>query len=160
SLPAMPEIVLKIQRIIDSPNCSIDALGKLIAREPMITAKLMRVASSPIAGAFTPPRGVNDALIRIGLRETKNVILAILCKAKLFRAPGFGAEAADLHRHALATSVAAQIVAKPIGVDRDEAFLAGIIHDFGEVVLLNAASEVVRASRGQSKVSSGMLEKV
>lgn len=104
----MPKLMLEMQRLLDSPDCDLDRLVRVVEREPMVSTKVVGIASSAIYVRTQPVRGLRDAVFRIGLRETKNVVLAIVCQSKLFRVPGFEAEANVLYRHALASAIAAR----------------------------------------------------
>lgn len=159
-LPAMPEVVIKIQKLLANTDCDITQLARTLALEPMVTTKLIGVASSPLFGAGMPVRSLHDALMRIGLRETKNIVMAILSRTRLFKVAGFEQEGAELYRRSLAASLAMQILAKPLGLDPDEAFLAGLVHDLGELTILEAAAEVRRHSRGQEHVDYELVDRV
>ena len=52
------------------------------------------------------------------------------------------AEAAALYRHALATAALAQALAPDVGVDEQDAFMAGLFHDLGRVFVLTASGQV------------------
>jgi putative nucleotidyltransferase with HDIG domain len=156
-LPAMPEMVIKIQRLLDEPNLQIEQLIKLLAREPAVATKVVGIANSALCRGSHTVRGLRDAVVRIGLRETKNVVLAILCRSKLFRVAGYSAESKRLYRHALATSLATQLIGRPLGLDPDLAFLAGLVHDLGSVAMLSIAADVTRHTRGQAKISAATL---
>ncbi|MCK6545175.1 HDOD domain-containing protein [Myxococcota bacterium] len=159
-LPAMPEVVIKIQKLLANAECDITQLARTLSLEPMVTTKLIGVASSPIFGRGMPVRSLHDALMRIGLRETKNIVMAILSRTKLFKVSGFERDGVELYRRSLASSLAMQILARPLGLDPDEAFLAGLVHDLGELTILEAAAEVRRQSRGNEHVDYDLLEKV
>lgn len=159
-MPVMPKVIVDIQRVIDSPGSDLAEIVDATEREPMVTTKLVGIASSAYYKMATPPRGLRDAIFRIGMTETRNVVLAIVAQSRLFRVPGFEKRTSELHRHALAAAVAARELAKRLRGDADEAFLAGMTHDIGSVVLLSSAAEVHRQSRGKSSVSPTMLHAV
>ncbi|MCK6548574.1 HDOD domain-containing protein [Myxococcota bacterium] len=159
-LPVMPKVVVDIQRVIDSPASDLDEIVEATEREPMVTTKLVGIASSAYYKMSTPPRGLRDAIFRIGMTETRNVVLAIVSQSRLFRVPGFEARATELHRRALASAVAARELARRMRADADEAFLAGMTHDIGSVVLSSSAAEIHRQSRGKSLVSPELLDTV
>jgi HD-like signal output (HDOD) protein len=157
-LPAMPEVALEIQRAIDAPRTEVDALIALIAADPAVATKVVGVANSVMYRTLEPAHSLKDAVVRIGFRETRNVVLAILSRSRFFRVPGFETETAALYRRTLAVSLAAQSFAARIGVDPDEAFLAGLVHDLGTVVILTIAADVVRTSKGASSVPRATIE--
>ena len=146
----MPQAVIRVQRLIDSPNCNVIELGREIELDPAIATKVVGIGNSPFYGGLEPVRSVRDALVRIGLRETRNIAMAITLHSKVFRVPGFDQEIQRLWKHALAASIAAQLLAAESARDPDPAFLVGLVHDVGRVVLLSLLGDVQRRSRGRA----------
>jgi len=159
-LPPMPGAVIRVQRLIDSPNCTVTDLGREIALDPALTTKVVGIANSPFYGGLEPVNAVRDALVRIGLRETRNIVLAITLRGKVFRVPGFEAEVQRLWKHSLATSIAAQEIAAEVGVDPDPAFIAGLVHDVGRIVILSLVVEGQRAAGGDRLTNEALEELV
>jgi HD-like signal output (HDOD) protein len=157
-LPAIPEVVLQIQRVIDAPDCQVDPLVRAIATEPTVATKLVGVANSSIYGGMDPVSNLKRAVMRIGFREARNVVLSILSRSKFFRVPGFEAETAELYEKTLASALAAQMLATRMNIDPDKAFLAGLTHDLGSVVILAIAADVFRSSKGKLVVSRATID--
>jgi HD-like signal output (HDOD) protein len=159
-LPVMPKLVLDIQRVLDSPTADLGGVIGSIEQEPMVSTKVIGIASSAAYRAVAPPRSVREAVFRIGMAETRNVVLAILSHSKLFRVPGHEKRALELGRRAIGAAAAASRIARAARVDVDQAFLAGMTHDIGSVALLNVAAELHRSSRGRVAVTPRMLTEV
>lgn len=157
-LPPMPRTVLRVQRLVDEPNCSAPRLAAEIQRDPALATKLVGIANSPFYAGLGPCHAVSDAIIRIGMRETRNIVLAILVKSRVFRVPGFSADTEALSAHSLAASLAGHALAAAVGADPDLGFLAGLVHDVGRAVLLLAAGEARRAEPGL-RPDAGVLER-
>ncbi len=143
-LPPMPETVLRIQQLLDDPNCGIDELSEEIERDPALATKTVGIANSPFYAGMDSIDSVRQALIRIGLREVRNIVLVISLRSKVFRVPGFEGAIAELWQHSLATSLAARELAAAVGQDPEAAQLLGLIHDTGRVVFLMLAGSRLR----------------
>ncbi len=156
-LPPMPETALRLHRMIDSIDCDLRKLGAEIELDPALTTKLVGIANSPFYACMEPVHGVADALVRVGLRETRNIILAITMHSRVFRAPGFEREIRDLWHHGLAAAMAGQILAAESGFDPDLGFLAGLTHDVGRAVILAHAGRVYRVSRAKADLPRAAL---
>ena len=148
TLPPMPRAVLRVQRLIDSGSCHMAQLGREVERDPALATRLVGIANSPFYSGLGSVQSVSDAVTRIGLGETRNIVLAVMLRSKVFRVPGRQAEIDRLWKHCVAASLAAQSLGAAAGVDPDGAFIAGLLHDLGRVVLLSLGGEIERATKG------------
>jgi HD-like signal output (HDOD) protein len=148
ALPPMPRAVLRVQRLIDSGSCHMAQLGREVERDPALATRLVGIANSPFYAGLGSVQSVSDAVTRIGLGETRNIVLAVMLRSKVFRVPGRQAEIDRLWQHCVGSSLAAQTIAAAASVDPDGAFIAGLLHDLGRVVLLSLSGEIERAAKG------------
>lgn len=155
----MPESVLRIQQLIDHPECQVEELAQAIELDPAMAAKVVGIANSPFYSGMQPVRSVRDALMRIGLHETRNITMAISLHSKVFRVRGKDREAARLWQHALAASIATRAIAEEVGLKPDLGYLGGLLHDVGRVAILTVVADVQRVSRGQLCPQAGTLER-
>jgi HD-like signal output (HDOD) protein len=144
-LPPMPEVLLRVQRLVDSPECDVRALGAEIERDAALATKMVGIANSPFYGALEPVRSVGDAIVRVGLRETRNIATAITLRSRVFRVRGAERQIQALWAHSLKSSLVARELHAAAGLDPDAGFLCGLIHDVGRVALL-----AIAAARGPS----------
>jgi len=141
-LPAMPKELLKIQRMLSDVDVQVSKLASAMQRDPMIAAKFLALANSPFYGGRHRITDVQQAIVRLGLSTTQMLITAILARSRVFKIQAHEAEAAELYRHALATAALAQALAPSVGVDEQDAFMAGLFHDLGRVFVLTASGQV------------------
>ncbi len=158
--PAMPEDVLRIQKLIASPDCDVPDLASAITRDPAIAGRFVGIANSPMYARTDRVRTVDDAVVRIGLRQTSMIVMAIVAKTKLFRASGYQAQAHDLHRHALASAVTGQVLARRARIVEGHAFMGGLLHDIGRIWMLSIAGDLNRRSRGRQAVNPTLLAEI
>ncbi len=157
NLPPMPQTVIRVQRLIDSPNANFKDLASEIELDPALTTKMVGIANSPFYQGMDPARSVQDAIVRVGLRETRNIIMAIVFRSKLFRVPGYDKQVQELWVHSMAASITSQQIAGEIGGDPDSAFLGGLTHDLGRVIIFSIAGEIGRETRGRLRPDPGLL---
>lgn len=141
-LPAMPDEVQKLQAIAADPDCSTANLAHAIVTDPTLAAKFLAVANAPFYARGTRIRSVRDAVIRVGMDQAILIILAVVAHTKLFRAGRFQPEASATHSHSLATAVVSQVLARRSATDEQDAFMAGLLHDLGEIVVFQTAHEL------------------
>jgi len=141
SLPPMPRAVLRIQKLLDSASCHIAELSQEIEVDAALAARLVGIANSAFYQGMGPVRSAGDAVVRIGLGETRYIVWAITLRSKVFRVPGRREEIERLWRHGVAASSAAQIIGAAAGLEPDTCFISGLLHDLGRVSLYSLAGE-------------------
>ncbi len=134
TLPSMPDAVARITEMINEPDCSLSEVGKVVASDPSLAFKMLRLVNSAYYGMQQEVTSVDHAVVLLGAKVIKNLVLS----ATVFETIGNGAE--QFLRHCVACGVAmktfsmqgplAEELASP-----DEAFIYGLIHDIGKVFL-------------------------
>ena len=119
-------------------------LIRLVAREPVLTAAMLRLANSAAHSALRPASTVDQAVVRVGTRAVRSLVLST-CFAASGADPGQQAPDSDYIEHGIGTACIAGLVATRVGVDADEAFVGGLLHDIGKLFLANLRRQFVRA---------------
>lgn len=135
-IATLPEITLKIIELVESPTSTAQDLHKVIANDPALCSRILKVVNSAFYGLPGQIGSINRAIVLLGMNAVKNIAIAASL-AKLFRGgsitPDFSAR--DLWTHSIATATACKMVADHLKIGLgDEAFLAGLIHDIGVIV--------------------------
>ncbi len=157
-LPPMPQVILRVHRLIDSGLFNMEDLARGVELDPALASKMVGVANSPFYAGLEPAQSVRDAIVRIGMIETRNILMAILLRSRVFRVPGFEQLTQDMWEHALAASVTTRALAAHLRIDPDLAFLGGLVHDVGRAVILSCAGDLRRRSRGQIQPDLTLLQ--
>lgn len=76
-LPTLPAIALKVRKTADDPNVNLNAMGDVIAQDPSLSARMLKIANSAFMGRGVKITSVNQAATRIGLRQIKNIATAL-----------------------------------------------------------------------------------
>ena len=139
-IATLPEVTMKIIKLVEDPDSTAHDLNRVISNDPALGARILKVVNSAFYGLPGQIGSINRAIVLLGLNAVKNIAIAASL-AKLFRggkiAPGFHAR--DLWTHAIASATATRLLAKRAGLGLpDEAFLAGLIHNIGIIVELQA----------------------
>ena len=77
TLPTLPEVAVKIRRAADDPKINLHRMAEVIAYDPALSARMMRVANSPMVARQIKVETINQAVTRIGLRQIKNIATAM-----------------------------------------------------------------------------------
>jgi len=131
---------MKIVQLVEDPDSTAQDLNKVITNDPALGARILKVVNSAFYGLPGQIGSINRAIVLLGLNAVKNIAIAASL-AKLFRGgqicPGF--DARDLWTHSIAVASATRMLASKSGQTvPDEAFLAGLIHDLGIMVEIQA----------------------
>lgn len=165
-LAPLPIIVQEIFEISDDPGSSARDLAKVIQKDQSITAKILRIVNSAYYGFYRKVGSVSHAIVILGFNEVKNISIAA-CMVQAF-SEGYNKlfNRKEFWTHSLGAAFTAKALSRElIGVKPDDAFVAGLLHDIGKVVLdqhfMDAFTETLTAARIENrplnKVSNELL---
>ena len=137
-LPTLPASYQKLVEVLRSPNSSIEDVADIITTDPAMTARLLKLVNSAYFGLQKPVADVGRAGALLGLDRIMALVLGqgIFSDCDPPKVEGFSMEA--LWQHSVSTAAAAHRIAIAEQMDRDvvaAAFLAGMLHDIGKLVL-------------------------
>lgn len=141
--PTTAEMALKIQRVLDDPDCSVDQLARLVQADPLLATRVVAVANSVIYNrSGQNVASVKNALTRLGFK-----ILRILAASVVVRQMENMADTVEHRRMARQlwertahVAALANVIARRVThQDPDSAFFAGIVHEVGSFFLIARA---------------------
>lgn len=135
ALPALPQAVREVMQALERDDISVDRCVHLIEQDPALAARTLRVANSAFYGMPGRVARIGDAVTLLGLRAVSGVLLAVSLGHQLDTSRCIGFSSRSAWRHGMATALAARLLAPRLALDADEAFVAGLLHDIGKLVL-------------------------
>ncbi len=136
-LPAMPSIVAELLRATDDPTVELGDVGAIIQRDPALTAKLLKVSNSPYYGMKQYVGTLKLALVILGVREIRNIVLGIVVADTLHDEKFITLLAKDFWNHAFLVAGVARKLSETLGLsNQGEAFTSGLLHDIGKLLLI------------------------
>jgi len=134
-LPTPPEAALQIMRACSRDRADSTEIATLAANDPVLTAELLRVVNSPFFGLGREIKSIPRAITILGQRALRNLALCISVRdaVKQDAIPGF--DTTTYWEDALRRAVSARLLAGVSGMDIDESFTAGLLQDFGLLVM-------------------------
>jgi len=130
NLPTLPGMIEQISRAVESKRFSVADIGRLISRDQVLSAKVLKLANSAFFGFSRKVGSLTQALVLLGFDVVKGLILT----SSVFDLMKHRAEALWVHSMAVAT-VSSAIAAELEMAEAEEASIAGLLHDLGKVVL-------------------------
>lgn len=145
NLPSHPIVIDRITKLLSNPRTSAEEIGKAITTDQALASKVLKLVNSAFYGFPGRISTLSHAIVILGFSTIKNVVLTASIFDS-FRGKGAGTADFDLEqfwRHSIACGAAAQAIAKTIGhVEKEECFIAGLIHDIGKIILCHYLPEV------------------
>lgn len=142
--PTTAELSLRVQRLIDDPDCSIDKLAKLVQADPVLAARVVAVANSVVYNASGRAiADVRSAVSRLGFNTLRVLAAAVVVRQMeaMATTPAHRKLAIALWEHTAHVAALAQVIARRVThVNPDTAFFAGIIHEIGGFYLIARGS--------------------
>ena len=140
-LPALPHNVLRLQAVLARPDAGIEDAAAVIAEDPSLSARVLRVANSAQFGQTKPLLSVQRAATVLGLRSLYRIALRVEIVnafSTLLDVPGF--DPRNVWRHAILTAHAASDLAEHVGVhfgelSQEDYYSCGLLHDIGHIVM-------------------------
>lgn len=139
SLPMLPDQAIRGMQMASDPDLTVTKLAGLVSKDPVLATRVLGLANSAMYGAMTPLRSVQDAVVRLGVGCVRNVVVTVSMHAQMTAPDLYGAEGPRFMDHALGTAYLARLVADQADEDVEEAFLTGLLHDIGKLVVHKTA---------------------
>jgi HD-like signal output (HDOD) protein len=137
-LPPLPTIVTRALEMLSDPGVSIKDVEKLIGKDQSLVSKLIKISNSALYGGLNRVESLQQALTRLGAKTTKSLVLSASMQTYFIKSnPGMQTWGQSLWQHAAECGMAARRIAVAAGYDDPEkAFVGGVLHDIGKLVLL------------------------
>lgn len=139
-MPSLSTTVTKVLEICNKPTTSPNDLNRIISLDPVLTGRVLKVVNSAYYSMDNEVTSLTRAIILLGLNTVKNLALSTAVLESMGGKKGlqFGLNMDDFWLHSLAVGVIARCLAvrKKVPIaDREEYFVAGLLHDLGKIPL-------------------------
>ena len=141
-LPSLSPTTQRVLRLIEAPDVDVDELSDAVSSDPVLATRIMGVANSSYFRGVDEVPNVRDALMRMGVREARTLVVVVALRSTLLRSPGLGRMAQTLWRHSLLAASATQSITEELPPWEVTGFLAGLLHDLGQLVVLAFVAEL------------------
>jgi HD-like signal output (HDOD) protein len=143
AVPLKPQLLGDVLDVALDGDVEARRLIRFVSREPVLTAAVLRLANSAAYAALRPSMTVDQAVVRVGTRAVRSLVLS-MCFATSSTPAGQRGPNSDYIDHGIGTACIASLVAARGAVDPDEAFVCGLLHDIGKLFLANLRTRFVR----------------
>jgi putative nucleotidyltransferase with HDIG domain len=142
-LPSLPTLYSEVMKEMASEDSSLNRVGEIIAKDSGMSAKILQLVNSAFFGL---PRHVTNpvrAVHLLGLEIVKALILSVKIFSQFSR-PGLPFTLESLWKHSMSVGFFAKAIAREAGLGQEtveEAFMAGLLHDVGKLILVDKFPE-------------------
>ena len=136
NLPTLPMVLRQIQKVIQSSSSSMDQIAAVVAKDQALASRTIRLVNSAFYGMRERVTSISHAIVVLGLNTLNNLMIG-LSVVKLFKNSKFlGFDPEKFWEHSFGTALIARTLAKDVcPKDGETAFISGLLHDMGRMVL-------------------------
>lgn len=137
NLPTLPDVVMEILRLCDDQSATTREISQLIEKDPVLTTKVLKLVNSSYFGLSKEIFSINQALVLIGYNNLKSLIMSASMLQVFHQDSQVGSFSRKaLWKHSIGVGIGARFLAKRYRMgDAEQAFVAGLIHDVGKVII-------------------------
>lgn len=143
-LPVLPEAALKIRRVINKPDVNSAEIVQIVQTDPTLSARLIKVANSPLYGTWREIKTVRDAVRRLGQETTRSLSFSLSLR-QLFHAKStlIKQQIKQMYEESIKVSALAYVITRNRAshLDPEQALLAGLLHKLGIIPILKYIDE-------------------
>jgi len=142
-MPSIPNVLLRFLSVVEDGKSSMTDLAALVGQDPALSARFLTVANSPALRRGTEISSLDQCMVTLGTQLARTLAACLAVQSVFARASG------EMHYdfrgfwgHSLRVAAMARAIAiKTNYADAEEAYLAGLLHDVGQLLLLGGMSE-------------------
>jgi HD-like signal output (HDOD) protein len=143
ALPTAPKVVEELISSFDKASVSTEEIAKKLSTDPVLSAKLLRLANSAYYHVSRSIGTVEDAVLMLGFVTVRTLVISSGLVSGFKTVPGLDLK--QFWRYSLHTAVSAKWIAKKTKENTDLAFTIGMMHAIGQLVIHSAVAEQAMA---------------
>jgi len=164
SLPTLPSVMARLNALMADPDVGTREIGAAVAQDAPLTARVLRIANSAAYGLRERVLSAEHASAVLGMRELRTIAMAASVMGQFDHLEAGAFDLNHLWKHAILVARTARALGKVSGavseLSPDELYTVGLVHDLGQVVLLEHFSESFLEAVRRSKEEDRSLEEV
>jgi len=138
-MPSLSTTMQKVLEVCNNPQTSPNDLNRVISLDPVLTGKVLKLINSAYYSLRNPVNSLTRAIIMLGINTVKNLALSTAVLESMGGKESFrGLSVDDFWLHSLGVGVTSKFIAAEQGIpqsEREEYFVAGLLHDLGKIPL-------------------------
>ena len=153
----VPSVAREVLEFSTDPEVPARRITNAVSKDPVLATRVLQLANSAFSGSAVRITSINDAVVRMGTQSVRNVVTAVCVASILADKGAYGNRGRSLIDHGIGTAYVAWLLAERAGASRDEAFVCGLLHDIGKLLIHQLAD---RPQHGVKKPSPADVQQV
>ena len=141
ALPSIPKVVSEVLSELDADDPSPRKISQLVATDPALTARMLKLANSAFFNVTRQISSVDDAVGILGFSHVRTLVTAVALSSSFKAVPGVNLE--QFWRYSLNTAKACRALAPGLRLNDGASFTAGLVHAVGDLVMHIGMPDVV-----------------
>jgi putative nucleotidyltransferase with HDIG domain len=155
------DVLAQVITECDNADASVSSLARIMAADQALAAMVLKLANSAYYGYARRIESLPDAVVLLGFASVKNLaITASITRLLATDKDDLSEIRQGIFEHSLATAVGARILGRTRRVSGEKAFVAGLLHDLGLIILVCYAKDRFRTLRAASEERGVSIEDV
>lgn len=146
-LPVMPEVAHALIRTLNDEDADVLTVRDVIAKDPALTATLLRMANSALFGLSRSVTTLDSAVSVVGMSQIRARALGI-CMAQVFSLPA-GVNRLEFWRYSMVCAGYAKFLANEVHIDEQQAWLTAMMLRLGEMLIVQHQPALLDALQQQ-----------
>jgi HD-like signal output (HDOD) protein len=147
-LKPFPVAAQKLMELLWDPNYRMSEAQAIMETDPSLAARTLNIANSPLFRGLNPCRSIDQAILRLGARNVRDIAAGI---AAMSMFPDDGGVGKRLRDHCVGVAAVARILADvALPAEASSLFLSGLMHDVGKLLLLQTGEMEYPDAAGES----------
>lgn len=162
-LPVFHSVAVQLQQMLASRNFHMDKVIEMISEDQSLAGQVLKVANSPFYAGLSEIATIKDAIIRLGAQEVANLVM-MASQFELYQSKNeiLNGKMQELWEHSLACATGAKWLAMKTGYSSlaAECFMAGLLHDIGQLALLKVLDDIDRRKETSAAFSETLITEI
>ena len=143
-LKTLPHVAIKVTQLVNDENSTMHDFEEIIRLDPILVTRLLRLVNSPYFGLSQKVESIQKAVVFCGMKQLRNLV-AVEALRNVYKGGDEHFSRERLWLHSATVAILAEMIANRVfGMEGDDVFLAGIIHDIGLVAEDQVAGGLLR----------------
>jgi len=141
-LPALPTVAVGVMRITADPKATLPDLRRVIEADEALASKILRFSNSALYGRVGTVSTLHGAITALGFLTVRWLAITASAHSLFRKSATHDSDHGLLWQHSLKCAIGSRLLAKRINLvpnQVEEAFVAGLLHDIGKLVVLEKA---------------------
>lgn len=142
-MQSVPQILLRFLRLAEDDRTTMFELAALVGQDPALSARVLTIANSPALLRGAPSKNLTQCLVNLGTRLARTLAACLVVQNVFSPATANRKyEYSGFWSHSLLVAEVAREISEAASyADVEEAYLSGLLHDIGQLLLLEGMEE-------------------